>query len=138
MKPVAAMGLVMVMVGAMVALGTTTLRPVGGALLICGVVMVVYGSLPRGARSTRQNGPYSWEKEENSGPREFYTANPSEVRLKLRQQTQEPQFTTPRPGSIPTSRQHVAAAPGPLVDLLNSEAFDMPPMAPLPPVPFEG
>jgi len=137
LKPVAAMGLVMVMVGAMVALGTTTLRPVGGALLICGVVIGVYGSLPRGSRSTRQNGPYSWEKEENSGPREFYTANPSEVRLKLRQQTQEPQFTTPRPGSIPTSRQQVPAAPSPLADMLNSEPFDMPPMAPLPPVPFE-
>ena len=129
------MGLVLVLVGTMMALAIDTIRLMGGALLVSGLVMVVYGTLPRGSRSSRNHGPYSWEKDEKGGPREVYTANPGEVQLKSRHLTQQAQFTDARPGSIPMPRQQVPRGPSFVPDLLNSETFDLPPMAALPPAP---
>ena len=135
MKPLAAMGLVLVLVGIMLAFAIDTPRLLGGALLVSGLVMVVYGSLPRGSRSSRNHGPYSWEKDENGGPREVYTANPGEVHLKTRHMTQQAEFTEARPGHIPMPRQQVPRGSSSVPDLLNMDSFDLPPMAPLPPAP---
>lgn len=106
MKPLLALAVVLVIVGALVALALPGLRPVGGALLICGAGLVVYLFLPRSRRARGKRGPHNWEDdEEPRGPQQIYTATPGEVAPRPRRQTQEPSFVSPTPGSIPPLRR---------------------------------
>ncbi|HEV1996541.1 MAG TPA: hypothetical protein VGR61_00225 [Candidatus Dormibacteraeota bacterium] len=123
MKPLTALGLALATVGALVALAVATLRPVGGALFICGVALVIYGLLPRSARRQRARGPYSWDDEQKGGPRELYTANPGEVQVKTRQVDHEPEFTVARPGDIPMPRHQ---ASGGAAEYTAAENTDIP------------
>jgi hypothetical protein len=106
MKPMLALGVVLVIVGALVALALPGLRPLGGALLICGAGLVVYSFLPRSQGARGRRGPYSWEDDEKPrGPRQIYTAAPGEVAPRPRPPAQEPSFVSPTPGTIPPIRQ---------------------------------
>lgn len=106
MKPLSALGLALVIVGALVALAITALRPVAGALVLCGAALVVYGYYrPRNVRRRRAHGPNDWENVEPEGPRVLYTANPGEVHLKTRGSEHSPEFTEAHPGTIPTPRR---------------------------------
>ena len=120
MKPPTALGLVLAIVGALVALAAPALRPVGGALAICGLALVIYSLLPRGARRDTR-GPYSWEDDEKGGPQEIYTANPGEVQLKSRQSGQVPDFAGARPGDIPMPRQPASGRPAQYTAAENSD-----------------
>lgn len=106
MKPMLALGVVLVIVGALVALALPALRPVGGALMICGAGLVVYSFLPRSQRARGKRGSHSWQDDdEPHGPRQIYTPAPGEVAPRPQRQAQEPSFVSPEPGSIPPIRQ---------------------------------
>ena len=109
MKPLGALGLVLVIVGALVALVVAGLRPLGGAMLICGAGLVIYSLLPRSRRVGGKRGPYSWEEDEKPrGPRQIYTADPGEVALRSKPPAHEPDFVSPSPGIIPPIRQQAS------------------------------
>jgi hypothetical protein len=109
MKPLGALGLVLVIVGALVALVVAGLRPLGGAMLICGAGLLVYSFLPRSRLVGGKRGPYSWEEDEKPhGPRQIYTADPGEVAVRSRPPGQEPDFVSPTPGVIPPIRQQAS------------------------------
>jgi hypothetical protein len=109
MKPLSALGLALVIVGALVALAVTSLRPVGGAIVLCGAALVVFGFYrPRAARRARSRPPYSWDDPDNAGPRTLYQPNPGEVMVKSRLPEHAPEFTEARPGTIPIPRQQAS------------------------------
>lgn len=105
MKPLSALGLALVIVGVLVVLALPALRPAGGALLLCGAALVIYGYYrPRSTRRKRARGPYSWEDTGDNRAPELYTAQPGEVQLKPRTIERDPDFTTAHPGNIPMPR----------------------------------
>ncbi|MEA2682508.1 MAG: hypothetical protein QOK05_836 [Chloroflexota bacterium] len=109
MKPLSALGLVLLIVGGLVVLVVKGLQPLGGALLICGAGLVIYSFLPQSRRPGGRRGPYSWEDDEKPrGPRQIYTADPGEVAPRSRPQGHEPDFVTPTPGTIPPIRQQAS------------------------------
>lgn len=109
MKPLRALGLVLVIVGALVALVVAGLRPVGGALLICGAGLVIYSFLPQSRLGSGKRGPYSWEEDDKPrGRRQLYTADPGEVAPRAKPPAQQPDFVSPNPGIIPPIRQQAS------------------------------
>ncbi|MGI8610372.1 MAG: hypothetical protein ACR2MY_14310 [Candidatus Dormibacteria bacterium] len=121
MKPLTALGAVLALVGVLSALALPGLRPLGGVLLVCGAALVIYGMLPRRARRRRTRGPYSWEDEASSGPRELYTANPGEVQLRSRQVGQVPEFTEASPGEIPMPRSQASGGSAEYTAAVNTD-----------------
>jgi hypothetical protein len=112
LKALQALGLALVLIGGLVVLGVPGLRPVGYALVICGVGLVIFGMLQaRRPRRPKRRAPYSWEDDEPSGPRELYTAEPGEVRLRERGGGAAPEFTSPAPGTIPAVRSQASGTP---------------------------
>ena len=111
MKSLQALGLVLLIIGGMVIVGVTSLRPLGGALAICGAGLVIFGWVGPRARSKRhKKEPYRYEDDGTREPQPIYQAQPSAVRLRERPGESEVGFTSPNPGSIPPPRQNQPAA----------------------------
>ncbi|HEY8740952.1 MAG TPA: hypothetical protein VIN56_10210 [Candidatus Dormibacteraeota bacterium] len=107
MKPLGALGLVLVIVGGLIALALGGLRPVGGALAICGLALIVYSYVqPQRKLERSRRGPYSWEDDEKQkdGPPEIYTPVPGEVVPRTRPTAAPADFTVAAPGDIPPIR----------------------------------
>ncbi|GAC1335667.1 MAG: hypothetical protein NVSMB17_18840 [Candidatus Dormibacteria bacterium] len=110
-----ALGLAMVIVGGMVILAGTALRPVGGALAICGAGLLVYGWM-NGRRRPPAPPPrpsQRWDEEHLSTPRGLYQPTPGEVRFRDRTTEAAPVFTKPNPGAIPAPREPAPTPGGP-------------------------
>ncbi len=107
MKPLAAGGLALALIGGLVALIGGGLRPLGGALLICGLALLVYAYFTPGTPAPGR--PVAWTDDEPaSGPAEIYRAEPGEVRPRPNTPGQAPGFTSPTPGEIPPVRQQAS------------------------------
>ena len=106
MKSLQALGLVMLIVGGLLIMGVVPLRPVGGALAICGAGLVILGWINPRRKKRKPRERYSWEEDGTREPTPIYQPQPSEVRLRERPSDVEVAFTSPNPGSIPAPRQN--------------------------------
>ena len=111
MKSLQALGLVLMVIGGMLLAAVVSLRPLGGALAICGAGLLVFGWInPTRLSRRRKAEPFHYEDDGTRPPQPIYQAQPGEVRLRERPSDVEVEFTTPNPGAIPAQRQ---SQPGP-------------------------
>jgi hypothetical protein len=109
MKPLGALGLALALVGALMFLALPGLRPVGGAMVLCGLALIVYSIvMPQRQRRRDQRARSRWEDDPPPGPQPIYSPEPGEVRARSNVPSQAPGFTSANPGNIPPIRQQAS------------------------------